>query len=127
MSKSSVAFTNMKRALLRAVQTIPSGCIIEVADLAQSLNIPARHAAFILAKLAPEEEALVPWHRVVPRNGDFGKKEKRTDRQARQIKRLQAEGLKIVNGQHLQVGPSAIWRLDQENRTTIWADVDGEP
>lgn len=127
MSKASIAFTNMKRALLRAVQTIRSGCVIEVGDLARSLNIPARHAAFILAKLTPEEEALVPWRRVVPRIGDFGKKEKRTERQAFQFKRLQAEGLKIVNGQHLQIGPSAIWRLDEENRTTIWADVDGEP
>jgi alkylated DNA nucleotide flippase Atl1 len=127
MSKPSVAFVNMKRALLQAVQTIPSGCVTEVGDLAKSLNIPARHAAFILAKLAADEEAEVPWHRVIPRNGDFGKKETRTDRQAFQIKRLQAEGLKILNGQRLQLDPSKIWSLDEGNQTTIWADADSEP
>lgn len=93
MSKASVAFANMKCALLRAVQTIPQGYITELGERAQTLNIAARHAAYILAKLTPEEVALIHWRRVVPRNGDFGKTEKRTDRQALQSKQLQADVL----------------------------------
>ena len=88
MGKSSPAFINMRRALFDAVRQIPPGHVAELSDLALALNIPARHVAYLLARLTPDEAELVPWQRVVPRAGDFGPVQKRSARQKDQRAKL---------------------------------------
>jgi methylated-DNA-protein-cysteine methyltransferase related protein len=83
----------MKRAVLRAARFVPEGKITTAAEIGRVLNIPVRHAAYILAMLTDEERASVPAHRVVPKDGKFGKPEKRNVRQSEAVKRLATEGV----------------------------------
>lgn len=96
MPAKSLAFARMKAALLALVGDIPSGRIAEVGAVAIALNIPPRHVAYILSQLSADERAVVPWHRVVPKDGKFSALAKRTVRQNEQILALTTEGLDIA-------------------------------
>lgn len=112
----------MKRALFAAVMAIPPGRVVEMRTLAAALNIPPRHAAFILSKLTAEEAEMIPVHRVVPLAGDFGKPEGRKPALTRQLARLRAEGHEVKANRHLALGEARLWQPDERHRGTIWAD-----
>lgn len=122
MSGNSHAYANMKRALFTAVSAIPAGRVVELRTLAAALNIPPRHAAFILSKMTADEAELIPAHRVVPQGGDFGKPEGRKPSLVRQLERLRAEGQEVKANRHLTLGAATLWRPDERHRSTIWAD-----
>ena len=122
MPGKSIAFANMKRALFRAVSAIPAGRVVELRALAEALNIPPRHAAFILSKLTADEAELIPAHRVVPQGGDFGKPEGRRPALTRQLVRLRAEGHEVKANRHLTLGAASMWQPEDRHRSTIWAD-----
>jgi methylated-DNA-protein-cysteine methyltransferase related protein len=83
----------MKRAVLRAARFVPEGRVTTAAEVGRALNIPARHVAYILAMLTGEERAGIPAHRVVPKDGKFGKLEKRPGKQTEAINQLRSEGI----------------------------------
>jgi alkylated DNA nucleotide flippase Atl1 len=122
LSGNSLAYANMKRALFAAVRAIPPGRVVEMRTLAAALNIPPRHAAFILSKLTAEEAEVIPAHRVVPKAGDFGKPEGRREALARQLARLRAEGHEVRASRHLALAAARLWQPDDRHRSTIWAD-----
>ena len=122
MAKPSAAYAKMRNALLAAVRRIPKGRVVEAKRLAESLNIPARHVAYMLAQLAPDEKEFVPWHRVAPTGGDFGKPSARTKRHIEQLNLLADEGLPLADGRRLVLSPERLWQPDDTHRNTIWAD-----
>ena len=122
MSGQSIAYANMKRALFAAVSAIPAGRVVELRTLAAALNIPPRHAAFILSKMTADEAEMIPAHRVVPQWGDFGRPEGRKPSLARQLAQLKAEGHEVTANRHLTLSAARLWQPDERHRKTIWAD-----
>jgi methylated-DNA-protein-cysteine methyltransferase related protein len=83
----------MKWAVLRTARFIPAGRVTTAAEIGRALNIPARHVAYILAMLTDEEGQSVPSHRMVPKDGKFGKPGDWTAKQSEAVKRLGTEGV----------------------------------
>lgn len=130
MAARSPAFAAMRRAVLAATQAIPFGKAVEIARLAESLNIPARHAAYILAGLTAEEADFVPAHRVVPAGGRF-RAPARGDaraaaRIAARIAALRSEGFEIGPDGTVVLPEDRLWRPDDRFRDALWADVAAE-
>lgn len=94
MPKTSPAFQAMKRALLKQLSAIPLGKVVTLDQMACAMNIPARHIAYMIAQLSPEERGLVPWHRLVPSGCTFPVEKKQSPRQIEQIRMLAQEGIK---------------------------------
>ena len=126
MAERSIAYANMRRALLGYVRDIPHGQVVEIATLAAALNIPARHAAHILSRLSDDEADMIPWHRVVPRDGVFAGKRTGTSRTARQIALLDDEGVSIDPKGRIDLSRAQFWQPPETHRSTFWADI-GEP
>ncbi len=126
MAERSVAFDNMRRALLAYVQAIPFAAVVEVQALAGALNIPARHAAYILSRISVDETDLCPWHRVVPRNGVFSGGTRSTPRTALQMALLRHEGVPFADDVRIDLGRATLWRPPDTYRTTFWADYEGD-
>lgn len=122
MAKGSVAYYNMKRALLSAVQDIPFGKVVEVSNLGVALNIPARHVSYILSTLTDDEADVVSWQRVIPKSGKFPKPDKQKPRHAEQINLLLGEGFGLKNGNQIIIRADAFWQPDDTHKATFWAD-----
>lgn len=69
MTRSSPFFQRIKRDVLTIAAAIPHGRLASFSEIGQWLDVVPRHVAYILSQLAPEEQAQVPWHRVVPADG----------------------------------------------------------
>ncbi len=122
MTKPSNAYARMKHALFDQVAAIPLGRVVEISALATALNIPSRHAAYILSQMTEEELLFLPRHRVVPRDGRFPKQEKRSARQTAQIALLLAENLSIAPNGQIEHLDQVSLPLTPDHRKTIWAD-----
>lgn len=70
MSKSA-AFARIRREVLELTLQVPLGRVSTFAAFGAALDIMPRHVAYILATLPPEEEQLVPWHRLVGARGEL--------------------------------------------------------
>jgi alkylated DNA nucleotide flippase Atl1 len=123
----SEAFANIKRADLWAARSIPPGKVSTAVDIGAAFNIPARHAAYILSQLRPDEREIVPVHRVVPKDGAFPRPEKRTEAHRSAI------GLLAMEGVHLdpkgRISGFAARRVEwPDNWTgTIWTEETDGP
>ena len=62
-------YARIKAHVLLVLAAIPKGRVMTAAEIGGWLDVPARHVAYILARLTPEEEARVPWFRIVPASG----------------------------------------------------------
>ena len=124
MPEGSIAYANMRRALLGYVGDIPFGSVVEVSTLAEALNIPARHVAHILSRLGDDEAELLPWPRVIPRRGAFTKAQMNRPRTMRQIAHLQEEGAAFLDGARLDMASVTCWQPPDTHRSTFWADLD---
>jgi methylated-DNA-protein-cysteine methyltransferase-like protein len=62
-------YARIKAQVLLVLGDVPKGRVLTAAEIGGWLDVPARHVAYILAKLTPEEEARVPWYRVVGASG----------------------------------------------------------
>lgn len=62
-------YARIKAHVLQVVTAVPAGRVLTAAEIGEWLDVPPRHVAYILAKLTPEEEARVPWFRIVPASG----------------------------------------------------------
>jgi hypothetical protein len=110
----------MRAALLETVRGIPAGQAVDLPSLAASLNIPSRHAAYILSQLSEEERAWVPRHRVAPKGMRFPGK--RTQAQDLQIALLAKEGLALAPDGSLIPPPGGWMQVSQEHADRFWAD-----
>lgn len=121
MGKSPV-FERIKRELLAIVRLTPIGRVVTVPDVAASLNIPPRHAAYIISQLTADEKEMVGSHRVVPRDGRFPSAAKRSAPQIEQLRLLAAEGV-MIDAKGLILEFEAV-RIEppMDHAGTIWAD-----
>lgn len=91
-------FARIKRDVLRLVGEIPRGRVTTYGSIGAELDVMARHVAYILAMLTPQEAEGLPWHRVVGDQGLVKSTRKRTSSDQRAL--LAAEGV-TVNDQGL--------------------------
>jgi methylated-DNA-protein-cysteine methyltransferase related protein len=90
----SAAFARIRAEVIRLVGVIPVGKVTTYGSIAIHMNVTARHVAFVLSRLTPDEAAALPWHRVV--SSDARISANMNPALARkQKKRLRDEGLKI--------------------------------
>jgi methylated-DNA-protein-cysteine methyltransferase-like protein len=87
-------YARIKAQLLEIIQAVPAGRVVTTSDIADWLDVPPRHVAFILTKLSPEEEAATPWFRAVLASGAVHKARVNTFGVS-QIELLQDEGVAI--------------------------------
>ncbi|MEL6475428.1 MAG: MGMT family protein [Pseudomonadota bacterium] len=121
MAKSA-AFARMRAALLDLVVQIPAGRVTEIGTLAEALNMPARHAAYMLSALTEDERALLPWYRAVPKAGRFPAKAKRKPVHVQHINRLLEDGHKAGDAGDPEFTQAAYWSPPTDHANTIWAD-----
>lgn len=89
----SAAFARIKADVLGVVRDIPPGRVCTYAAIGRHLDVMARHVAYILATLADEERADVPWHRVVAESGAVNRT--KHGRGPEQVARLTGEGVAV--------------------------------
>ena len=118
----SAAFTRIRRELFVLVAAIPAGRIVELTALAKAVNVPPRHVAYILSRLAPDEADLLPWHRVVPTDGRFPSPSKISSRQTTQIEALSREGVVLTKDRRIARLDRVRFALSSTHERTIWAD-----
>ena len=123
MPRKSLAYAKMRKALLDEVARIPPMHVVEFAAMGEALNIPARHVAHILSALTKDERLHLPWHRVVPRGGDFGPPGRRTVSRQQQIDQLRSEGHDVVNDRYLDLNTLTAWCPSEEFKDVFWADL----
>lgn len=93
--------TRIREEVLRLVSLIPEGKFTTYGSIAIHMNLMARHVAFVMSRLTPEEAERVPWHRVVAANARISPN--MPPRLAAKQKRLlKAEGLRINSAGHIQ-------------------------
>lgn len=68
MAKSPF-FARIKSDVVRIMQAVPHGRLVTFFDIGRHLDVAPRHAAYILARLDPDERSVVPWHRAVAEDG----------------------------------------------------------
>jgi methylated-DNA-protein-cysteine methyltransferase-like protein len=91
---SSAALLRLKTRVLEVVAAIPEGRVTTYGAIGRRLNVTARQAAFVLARLTAEESEEFPWFRVVGAKG-FVSSMKLGAVGRRQIARLRAEGVSV--------------------------------
>jgi len=123
MAKSA-AYSRMRKALLALVGQIPPGQVCELPALARALNIPPRHAAYIMSTLTPDEASLAAWYRVVPAGGRFTPAKRESPRIERQIRRLEGEGICLDGRGRITGWPAPAWTPPDTHAATLWADAE---
>lgn len=62
-------FARIKRDVVAIMRAVPSGRLVTFLDIGRHLDVAPRHVAYILARLDPEEAAMIPWFRAVSEEG----------------------------------------------------------
>lgn len=105
------AFARIKFEVLAVVAAIPDGRVTTYGTIGRHLGITARQAAYVLARLIPEESASVPWYRVVASKGVVSTM-KLGSVGRRQIARLQDEGVSVTLRHKVEDFDSVFWSPD---------------
>lgn len=67
----SKAFALIKQDVEKMVLSVPFGRITTFNSIGAWMTVQPRHVAWILKRLQPQEQDLIPWHRVVREQGQF--------------------------------------------------------
>lgn len=94
---STAYLDELKLAILQQIQAIPNGQVSSYGAIAKAVGYPshARYVGSILKRLPKDSQ--IPWHRVVNGQGKFSFPLE-SDQYQEQYKRLQEEGVSILNG-----------------------------
>jgi methylated-DNA-protein-cysteine methyltransferase related protein len=122
--KGSPTFQRIRKAVLDLVKEIPFGKVVMVSSLAEALNIPPRHVAFILSGLTPSEQILLPCHRIIPAKRDLGNRNNRSQKLEAQSSELLAEGIKLQDYRLVELNSTSDWQPPTTHRSTFWADTE---
>jgi len=96
----SKAFARIRAEVIRLVGLIPSGKFTTYGSIAVHMNVMARHVAFVLSNLTPEEAAALPWHRVVSADARLSPRmDPALSRKQKCL--LRAEGMRINAGGYI--------------------------
>lgn len=100
MKANSPFFARIRSEVIAVMRAVPRGGLVSFADVGHHLDVAPRHVAYILANLGPVDDAAVPWHRAVPRDGWL--KTLKVDGAGRtQVALLQSEGIVVESGQRI--------------------------
>lgn len=89
----SIAFARITAEVKAAACAVPRGRVTTYGDIGNHLQVTPRHVAFVMARLTPEESAMIPWHRVV---GSGGRLRQPTPADIRRHRgRLEDEGVRV--------------------------------
>lgn len=69
MSKGSPFYARIKQQALHIAGAVPPGRLLTYKGIGAWLDVVPRHVAYILARLDADEQAQIPWFRIVPENG----------------------------------------------------------
>jgi methylated-DNA-protein-cysteine methyltransferase-like protein len=108
---NSEAFARIKHDILALVREVPIGRVTTYGTLGRSLDVMPRHVAYILAMLADDERAAVPWHRVVSDAGTINLS--KHGRGQEQRMRLRAEGVSVGVHQRVEGLAAILWHPDE--------------
>lgn len=97
----SKAFARIRAEVIRLVGLIPPGKFTTYGSIAIHMNVMARHVAFVMSRLTPEESAELPWHRVVSADARISPNMDAALAKL-QRKRLRGEGMKINTSGYIQ-------------------------
>ena len=97
----SKAFARIRAEVIRLVGLIPRGKFTTYGSIAIHMNVMARHVAFVMSRLTPEESATLPWHRVVSADARISPNMDAA-LAGKQRRRLRSEGLKINTAGYIQ-------------------------
>lgn len=115
----SVAFARIRAEVIRLVSLIPEGKFTTYGSIAVHMNVMARHVAFVMSSLTPEESAAVPWHRLVSADGRQSQSmPEKTARRQRVL--LKAEGLKVNREGYIQ-NPDEHYHYPGPHRSIRWS------
>ncbi|MFL0670364.1 MAG: hypothetical protein ACJLS3_02695 [Erythrobacter sp.] len=123
----SAAYARMRAALYERLAALAPGELVRLDALAAALNIPSRHAASILARIAPEEQDLHPWWRVIPAAACFPVTARRTARQHAQIALLAKDGVAISADGSIGDLEKRLIIPDMRDAGRVWLEPDGTP
>lgn len=110
MPRSS-PFARIKSDVLAVVVAIPDGRVTTYGAIGRHLGITVRQAAYVLARLTPEESASAPWYRVVASKGVVSSI-KLGSAGRRQIARLRDEGVSVTPRHKVEDFDSVFWSSD---------------
>ncbi len=116
------AFANIRAEVLRLVALIPSRKFTTYGSIAIHMNVMARHVAFVLARLTPEESASLPWQRVVSADARLSPNMDST-LSLKQRRLLKAEGLRIDKAGYIQDADTHFHNLGVR-RNIRWSEVE---
>lgn len=111
---SSPAFARIRRDVLRLLDAIPAGRVVDAASLGERIDVPARHIAYIVSQLDEAALSQHPWHRLVAADGRLAAVPKALRSSATMAHpaaaRLESEGVRVSQGwvSLAEVGVSAL-------------------
>ncbi|MEO0946939.1 MAG: MGMT family protein [Cyanobacteria bacterium J06641_5] len=87
------------------VRQIPAGSVATYGQVALLADLPgrARQVGYALFRVAPEEAADIPWHRVVNARGEISQSPARNGSDRRQKELLLAEGITFDAGNRINL------------------------
>ena len=110
MPRSST-FARIKSYVLAVVMDIPEGRVTTYGAIGKRVGVTARQAAYVLARLTPEESASVSWYRVVASKGVVSTM-KLGSVGRRQVARLQDEGISVTPRHKVEDFDTVFWSPD---------------
>ena len=116
----SKAFARIRAEVIRLVGLIPPGKFTTYGSIAVHMNVMARHVAFVMSRLTPEESAELPWHRLVSADARISPNMEASLAQ-KQRRRLRSEGLKINAAGYIQ-DPDSHFHTVGVRRNIRWSE-----
>ena len=107
----SYVLARIKSEVLAVVAAIPEGRVTTYGTIGRHLGVTARQAAYVLARLTPDESSSVPWYRVVASMGVVSSM-KLGSVGRRQIARLQGEGVSVTPRHKVEDFDAVFWSPD---------------
>ena len=98
------------------VRQIPAGSVATYGQVALLADLPgrARQVGYALFRVAPEDAADIPWHRVVNARGEISQSPARNGSDRRQKELLLAEGIAFDARDRIDL-KRYCWRVGPEN------------
>lgn len=117
----SQAFARIREEVVRLVSLIPEGKFTTYGSIAVHMNVMARHVAFVMGRLTPEESKSLPWHRVLAADARISPN-MRSKLAALQKRLLKAEGFRITKTGHIE-DADAHFHVIGVRRNIRWSEV----